>query len=251
VRLKDGKRAPLKQEQMVAYPAIGGFEQVFSALARKLPNLSLSDKVLHIDTEKRILYRTAGEPLQYKNLISTMPLHHLLNVIKNVPADLTKKVMRLESLEMRLVLVAVNRPVDTPVQRIYSADPDIPFHKLAINHNSSDYLRGLPTHGLIAEVSSTQESTLNDDDLKNDVMHSLLRLGLIRKSEDVTHAVIKKLKYGYPVPTHDRSKIVGQVRDWLAERKVFLVGRFAEWDYINSDEAMHRGMVLAAGLAAL
>lgn len=244
--MKDGKRAPLMQDQLVAYPAYGGFEEVFASLAKKIRNVSLSDQVVHIDTAKRLIFRKNGAPLEYENIISTIPIQHLLRMIDDVPRQLVNEAMRLESLEMRIVLVVIGHKVDTPIQRIYVADPDIPFHKLAINHNSSDYLRSLPTHGLIAEVSSTPEMTLNDSELKDAVLTSLLRLQLIQTPEEVTHMEIRSLKHGYPVPTHARSEIVESIRCWLANHDIFLAGRFAEWAYINSDEAIYRGMKIAS-----
>jgi len=47
---------------------------------------------------------------------------------------------------------------------------------------------------------------------------------------------------GYPVPTHARAATMSRVRAWLDERGITIAGRFAEWAYINSDEALARGM---------
>ncbi len=246
--MKDGKRVPLTQNHLVAYPSKGGFEQVFTTLAEEVANISFSDEAYRIDTEERLLYRAGREPLQYRNVISTSPIQNLLQMIDKVPSELLNDAMRLESLEMRIVLIVVDHKVDTPVQRIYAADQDIPFHKLAINHNSSDYLRALPTHGLIAEVSSTPEMTLNDAELKEAVLQSLLQLRLIKKPAEATHIEVHHVKYGYPVPTHGRLEIIERIRSWLADRQIFLAGRFAEWAYINSDEAINRGVNLASML---
>jgi UDP-galactopyranose mutase len=245
----NGNRAPLTEDQIVAYPETGGFEEIFLTLAQRLPNISLADQVVRIDAKSKVLYRTGGMPIKYQNIISTIPLPQLLKCIDGIPSDVLLDVEKgLDALAMKIVFLVVNYPVNTNIQRIYVADPDVPFHKLVVNHNSSNYLRALPNQGLIAEVSLTPEMKLTDEELKEAVISSLLHLNLITSKSDVSHAEIMHLKYGYPVPTHKREKIITRIRDWLAERKIFLVGRFSEWAYINSDEAMYRGIRLATDL---
>jgi hypothetical protein len=38
------------------------------------------------------------------------------------------------------------------------------------------------------------------------------------------------------------------VRAWMAARGIALAGRFAEWAYVNSDEALSRGLRLGQSL---
>jgi UDP-galactopyranose mutase len=76
-----------------------------------------------------------------------------------------------------------------------------------------------------------------------------MRIGLIGAAERVRRVEVQRLGYGYPVPTHARTQAVALVRDWLAARDISLSGRFAEWAYINSDEALHRGLCMGEQLA--
>jgi hypothetical protein len=50
------------------------------------------------------------------------------------------------------------------------------------------------------------------------------------------------------VPTHARAATLRSVRAWLAELDIAIAGRFAEWAYINSDEALARGMDIGNAL---
>jgi hypothetical protein len=58
----------------------------------------------------------------------------------------------------------------------------------------------------------------------------------------VRHLEVREVKFGYPIPTANRTEIVREVRDWLESVGIYSEGRFGEWAYINSDEALHRGM---------
>jgi len=234
-----GKRTPLQDGTTVAYPAKGGFGKIFRALAKRIANLHFSKRVVRIDPAKREVSTADGSVFSWHQLISTLPIPRLLDLLPSVPAWITRAVRDLEILPMSLVLVVGNGRLDTPIQRFYCADPEIPAHKIVLNHNSSSYLRGLPRHGIMAEIAGPRKET--GQQLIQQVIDGLRTLGLTSFADNVRQARIIRLEFGYPVPTHSRSEIVGGVKYWLSARGIQTLGRFGEWAYINSDEALHRG----------
>jgi len=74
-------------------------------------------------------------------------------------------------------------------------------------------------------------------------------MGMIRSADDVCRAEVVRIPFGYPVQTHSRSNIVALAQHWLGEHNIYTVGRFGEWAYINSDEALYRGHCLGEKLA--
>ena len=152
-------------------------------------------------------------------------------------------------LPLTLVLVVIGKPVDTPIQRIYYADAEIPAHKIVLNHNSSPYLRGLPHHGVVAEISNSAGKTLFKVDLQTQVIRALHRIKVIKSLDEVRTTKIIEVPYAYPVPTHERHAIVNRLKSWLQQQGIHTVGRFGEWAYINSDEALNRSLTLGKALA--
>ena len=67
-------------------------------------------------------------------------------------------------------------------------------------------------------------------------------MGLLPAGVSITASHVRRMPLGYPAPTHGRAAIVDEARAWLAGRGITTLGRFGEWDYINSDEALHRGL---------
>ncbi len=244
-----GRRKPLQSDTTVAYPARGGFGEIMAALSRRLADLRLGQTVVRVDPEDRTLHLHGGATLHWDRLVSTIPLNELLSLLPDAPDEQRAAAARLQALPLALVLVIVGHPVDGPIQRVYSADPDYPAHKTALNHNSSDHLRTLPQHVIVAEVSSLPEKSLSPQTLQRAVVHHLARLGLISSPAVVRATELVSVPYGYPVPTHDRDAIVAGLKAWLAERGIHTVGRFGEWAYINADEALHRGLALGQILA--
>ena len=74
-------------------------------------------------------------------------------------------------------------------------------------------------------------------------------MGLIKNPREVIATSTIDLPFAYPVPTIDRSAIVADAKVWLHEQDIETVGRFGEWAYINSDEAMFRGFRIGQRLA--
>jgi protoporphyrinogen oxidase len=123
----------------------------------------------------------------------------------------------------------------------------MPGHKVVLNHTSSAWLRALPRHGIEVEIAGAADE--DDHELGRRTVAGLERIGLIAAADRVRRIEVRRLFYGYPVPTHGRSEAVSTVRAWLGARDIHLAGRFAEWAYINSDEALHRGLCLGEQLA--
>jgi UDP-galactopyranose mutase len=55
----------------------------------------------------------------------------------------------------------------------------------------------------------------------------------------------------YVVYDHDRAANVGVIRDWLSTQDIVLAGRYAEWEYYNSDHAFIAGRKAAEQVAEL
>lgn len=247
--LEGGKRKPLQGDTVVAYPAKGGFGEIFKALAKKVTDIRLGLNVVKIDAKQKKVYTDCGKEFEYNNLISTLPINELMKMLVHQDENITNKVNSLEYMSLKCVLVAVNHPVDTEIQRIYSADDDNPAHKTAINHNSSDWLRGRKHHGIMGEISYSPFKKMLRNDTEQWFIDSLLKMNIIKTKDEILDFKTIDVKYAYPVPTHDRVSIMNDAKAFLEEQSIYSVGRFGEWAYVNSDEALARGMILGEQLA--
>ena len=246
---KGGVRKPLQGNTKVAYPAKGGFGAIWDTLGKKIENIELNKRVSRIDPKAKKLYTADGSEYAYEHLISSMPINILLELIDDSPEHLKKRAAELDNLSLKLGLVVINHPVDTDIQRVYSAEEHIPAHKTAINHNSSDYLRSLPKHGIMMEISEGPEKNLIRSDMEKWIAESLLEMKIIKSTNEIDKIVMHHAKYAYPVPTHNRDEIVAEIQQWLNENHIYSVGRFGQWAYVNSDESLHRGLVTGRTVA--
>jgi protoporphyrinogen oxidase len=230
----------LHSDQSIAYPRTGGFGEIFRALAKRLPHVRYGETVRRIEPGQVVT--GSGERIACRRLVSTLPLPALLAAIPDVPASLRADGDRLVALPLALVMIALDGRLESRRQRVYSAEADFPGHKITLNHNSSSYLEGLPRHGILVEVSSADREHDDDAALTKDVVRGLERMGILERPRNVIATRVVRIALGYPVPTHARAAIVEGIRAWLRSRGIETVGRFGEWAYINSDEALHRGL---------
>ena len=110
----------------------------------------------------------------------------------------------------------------------------------------------LPRHGVQVELSGFNPFSGWSADVRSlvkAVVAGLLRMGVISSPDYVRRTKVLRIPFGYPVQTHSRSNIVALAQHWLSEHRIYTVGRFGEWAYVNSDEALYRGHCVGMKLA--
>jgi protoporphyrinogen oxidase len=79
------------------------------------------------------------------------------------------------------------------------------------------------------------------------VVRDLEAMDLLDRKTVVYRKVVRFL-YGYPVYDLDYRKNVTAMREAVAATGLHLLGRFAQFDYINSDVCIERALALAGTL---
>ncbi len=109
------------------------------------------------------------------------------------------------------------------------------------------------TSSLIAEITTNPGDgvhELSDEAMTERVIADLQREGLIDRKKVIVTDVTRS-RYGYPVYDLNYYKNRKIFHDYFASIDVDLCGRFAQFEYINSDECMRRAIALADQLNTL
>ncbi len=242
------KRKPLQADTRVGYPRTGGFEEIYRALAARAPAVETAQEVVHIDPVARAAATARGDRFRWRFLVSTVPLPILVRIIAGTPSDVVAMADALEYMSLRVEFLLTSRPIRSPIQRIYSADPEIPAHKMALNHNSSDSLRAREQHAIMAEVSISAEKPVDVHQIAPRTIRFLCDVGVLESPSDVVWTGHRDVKFAYPVYTHDRPELVSDLKKWLQRNDIYVVGRFGDWEYVNSDRCVKRGLELGRQL---
>ncbi len=183
----------------------------------------------------------------FDRIVIAFPIHEAIRCFDSVPDPVQRAVAGLRYNTINIVFVAVNNPALMERSALYIPDPGVLAHRLCYMGFFSKELVRPGTSSLIAEITSNPGDgvhEMSDEALIERVISDLDREHLIDRN-DVIVTDVTRSKYGYPVYDLNYHKNIKVVNDYFASIDVDLCGRFAQFEYINSDECMRRAIVLA------
>jgi protoporphyrinogen oxidase len=235
----------------VSYPASGGFANLYRGFLHTVGDRIRQATVTEVFPREHRLRTDDGAVVAYDAMVCTMPLDVLVSRSHGLDDCCRAAAAHLRYNSLYLVNLVFDRPQMTTMQRIYSADPDVPFHKLVLNSNSSAELRGRPRFGIQAEVSWSPHKHVDPAGLESRVLDALRRLDIAREDDRVTASSVVPVERAYPVQTPQTAAAREHLLETFGGYDIRCAGRFGEWLYINSDDAVMRGKARAEELRDL
>lgn len=231
----------------VTYPEAGGFANLFSGFIKHIGTEKIMPKteIVSIDLTHQTAITNTKQKYSFQQLISTIPLTELVQKTQQVPDNVKQAAAELKHFSLYLVNLVYGRAKITDKQRIYCASPDVPFHKLVLNSNSSPTLRHRSSFGIQAEISFSPYKSLDKAALTDQVINALLTMGIVTPEDELLASDIRTLPLAYPVYTHEWKNARETIFSFYEKHGVYCAGRFGEWLYINSDNAVLRGKLAA------
>ena len=235
------------------YPLHGGFESVVKALRAPAADVRCGVAIERVE-RKGAGWRVfdGRDRHEFEHLVVTIPIHDAVRIFAGVPDEVMAAVERLRYNAMRVVLVGVSSPSLLDKSAIYIPDESVLPHRVCYMGFFSPNMVRPGTSSLVAEITMPPDHALHrmsDAVMVERVVDDLHRVGIIRRAE-VIETDIRQVPYGYPVSDFAFTRNKQIVHAWFRLQGVSLLGRFAEFDYINSDECMRRAMGLADVLNA-
>lgn len=238
------------------YPIHGGIEALIDSITVSFPK----DKVeLKLKSEVKSITRTgngwlvktaAGETTEAERIISTMPIFHLIDCIKDVPAEVREAVDKLVFNRLYVVLIGVKNPNIKDKQALYTPARDVIFHRILYNGYFGDEYTGVENSSITAEITFAPGSDLEeltDEEVVGRVISDLEKLGQI-KADEVIETEIKRIPYAYIIYDKNYKAKIDVIRKYFADEGIHLCGRFSEFEYINMDACIRHAMELAKEL---
>jgi protoporphyrinogen oxidase len=236
-----------------SYPIEGGFEAIVAAFAKRIRGRVETGwcvgSVERRDDEWLVVSST-GEECRYRALVSTLPFHELLKVWKDVPEEVRGYANALRYNSLINILLGFREDRGYPYTALYIPDPEIVFHRISFPKAFSERCAPEGSSSLMAEITTNAGDgiwEMTDEAITERVIGELTRMELIDPATIAYRKVIRFL-YGYPVYDLDYRANVTGMREAVARTGLHLLGRFAQFDYINSDVCVERALVLAERL---
>jgi len=231
------------------YPIEGGYESIVHAFAKSVRGricTSLPVKSISHDGSQWIVN---GER-KYETLVSTIPVHELLTLWSDAPQKARDAAARLHYNSLINVLLGCKDDPGSLHTAVYIPDPAILFHRISFPQAFSP--KNVPPGGsaVMAEITANEGDgvwEMTDAQILDRTIAELDSTGFINP-EKIAYKRVIRFQYGYPVYDLDYRRNVTILRESIESAGLHLLGRFAQFDYINSDVCVERALALAAEL---
>lgn len=226
------------------FPQRGGTGHIYQKVAELLPlnNQKYGLSVVSIEASEKIATLSDGSKVKYENLISTMPLDILMEMVGMKP---DKKILRHSSTHV----VGFGLEGENPNKEScwsYFPDNDVPFYRATIFSNYGKY--NVPdqskNYSLMLEISESEFKPVNSESLVSECLSSCKKMGLIKDDSTVVSTFYEKFEYGYPTPTIGLEEYCTSVHKKLKEMDIYSRGRFGSYLYqvANQDHSVMQGV---------
>ncbi|HWW63026.1 MAG TPA: FAD-dependent oxidoreductase, partial [Thermoanaerobaculia bacterium] len=180
-----------------SYPTRGGFEAIVRAFAARVRgNIVTSWDVASVerDGDGWRVVSASGEERRYRTLVSTLPIHELLNVWRDAPDAAHEAAAKLRYNSLVNVLIGCNVEAAHNYTAVYVPDPEIAFHRLSFPKAFSAESAPPGHHAIMAEITTSEGA---DVDIGR-VIADIQRIGFVDPSTIVYRRVVR-FTYGYPI----------------------------------------------------
>jgi protoporphyrinogen oxidase len=226
-------------QAIFSYPVQGGIEALVQALAEPVRDvIACGFRVRSI--------RRAGDgweigdgkrTVRADRIICTIPLQNLFAALVGVPSGVQGAVDALHYNSVCSIFIGVRGRVPD-ISWLYVPDPDLGL----MNRVSfpSNYSTGVAPEGcgsILAEITYNEGdpvSGMTDQEIIDHVIGSLEKMDLIRR-EEIMYTGLDRHRFAYVVYDLRYPENISVVRDYCQSIGIDLVGRFAQFEYLNMD----------------
>ncbi len=245
---------PMGPNARFGYPLRGGFQALMDGFLPHLKGeLRLQTRVTAVLPKRHTVTLSDGSVVPYEHLISTMPLPALINAIGSAaPPEVRRAAAALRHVSVRCVNIGIGRENLTEKHWIYYPE-DTVFHRIFVQGNASPHCNAPGGFGITCEITYSEAKPLpvDGDALIQRCIEDCHKVGFFGPNDPIWAAHQVDLPVAYVVYDHDRARNVELIREWLTTQDIVLAGRYAEWEYYNSDHAFIAGKKAADDVAAL
>jgi protoporphyrinogen oxidase len=226
------------------YPQKGGYRSFLNFMADQC-DIRLNKKVIEIDTQNKKVFFEDGKKIAYDNLISSLPLPEMKNLILEMPDRIKTACDRLQYTQISLVNLGFKRKDIPNCLWFYIYDED--YFSARCNSPSFKSANNAPEGCSSFQFEiyhlNTKRMGLSPYSILNNTIDQGVKMGLF-DYDDIAVKEYQFLPYGNVVFYHGMEEDRNLILDYLTDRKIKCVGRFGCWDYFWSDQSLQSGNII-------
>jgi len=238
-------------QSVFSYPLDGGIEALVRAIARPVEHCIRTGfcvrSIRRLNSSWEV--SNGSESVTVDRVICTMPLQHLIPCLEDVPAPVTDACRGL----ICNSLVCVNIGISGKLPELsWLYIPDTALGKTNRISFPSGFSRNAAPPGcssLLAEIThqpGDEVAGMTDEEIIQEVTAMLASMKICTADRILFTSVVRQ-KYAYVVYDLEYQKNIRIIRDYCRKTGIPLVGRFAQFEYLNMDGVIRSVMDFVAG----
>jgi protoporphyrinogen oxidase len=241
-------------QAVFSYPLDGGIEQLARAIAEPVRQF--------IRTGFRVTFlRKIGDVWEISNgketvtadrVICTIPVQHLLPCLEKVPAKVSKACDGLVYNSLVCINIGI-RGTLPPISWMYIPEKTLgKTNRLSFPSNFSSHAAPEGCSAILAEIThqpGDEVSRMSDRELYAEVVQMLESMKICTPDQ-VVFSSVERQPFAYVVYDLAYQKNIATVRKFCSSRGIPLVGRFAQFEYLNMDACIRSVMDFVASYPA-
>jgi len=236
------------------YPKSGGYQAIFDNWQRACP-IHYNYAVERIEKTAQGCFQLIAKgqvPRVYRRLVTTMPIHQLANCLTwEIPSDIQDA---LDELMINAILIAsfgIKGVDQQQLTAVYFPESDFWVNRISYPCTFSAENGPDGHYSVQAEITCTTNSKLwyqSQEAILAHVRHGLQKRGLLPGDESICLQRLDRQSDAYVVYRVGYEALIAKVRAWFSSQGIYLLGRFANFEYLNVDMVIDRALNLAFDL---
>jgi protoporphyrinogen oxidase len=233
-------------QAVFSYPVAGGIEALVHAIAAPIEDrIRCGFRVRSVRREDgRFLVSDGETTIAADRCISTIPLQALLPALEDVPSGVMDALGRLVYNGVACVFIGLRNPAP-PYSWVYLPEPGLGYaNRVSFPSNYSTGTAPRGCGSILAECTyrpGDPVAGMDDDALVEHVLERLGAMGVL-SADDVVVTGVARQPFAYVVYDLAYQESIRTVREFVAGRGIELVGRFAEFEYLNMDGCIRHAL---------
>ena len=227
------------------YPKKGGYISFLSPIINEI-KVQTNKSMSELDLERKHLTFEDGSIYKYEKLVNTSPLPFFIKKIKNCPEEIIDLSNSLSWTKVHLVSFGFNKPSLVKDLWFYIYDEDI-YASRAYSPSLKAQENCPPGCSSIQfEIyqGNFSERIYSKSELIENCLYAIKKMNIATKS-DVVVTDCRVIEYGNVIFHKGMEEKRNKIIDWLTSKDLVMAGRFGEWDYLWSNQAMVSGFKAA------
>jgi protoporphyrinogen oxidase len=226
-------------QAVFSYPLDGGIEALVTAIAEPVrPSIRTGFRLTSLQrTADGWLMGNGTETISADRVICTIPVQHLISCLDNVPEAVKDACRALVFNSLICVYIGIRSPIPA-ISWLYIPDKKLgKTNRLSFPSNFSCNTAPDGCNAILAEIThqpGDEMSGFPDKELIAEVLLMLEEMKICTPDQ-VVFSSVERQPFAYVVYDLGYQKNIGIVKDYCRSQEIPLVGRFAQFEYLNMD----------------